>query len=428
MQIVTGSLAVENKGIDTISVHKAVIMDSIVILTDEDNDVLDTYVFVSTLIKNEKQVKCIVCGASELLKNSICSLMIENERYDIFESDTESFDDEYLNEISDIEQTKEDAEMFVDEQIIKFGSISERLKDNSDDLKLEAAAYIDYLKEILKSGNTDNKNNILVDDMQSRIDSLEEQLKNAKKELEESDDNVKKLEEVNRELKDNLILKDGDISSYVTINTNAVNNSVKYILYFKEVSYVRYMNTFIKILLKIFTLSRINARLIIQDTKRDTNSLYEPLVLVNDKYYMQNKESLYKSTNEFVAIDKSTMILEDYIKNPCDILILYDRTGTAQDLITGNVTKFWVVASKKDVENASRFRIDLKNTFSYMENQLGGLYIERIPEFEVMNENTRIAQYNKLIFNDKQNGNKIKRVIDGILERAHINISSLVKR
>lgn len=427
MQIVTNSAEIESRCAGVIKLNFAEIEDSVVILTEEDTDVLNTYVFVNTLIKNDKGVKCVVCGASELMKNSIGALMFNSEHYNIFESDIESIDEEYINDITDIEQTREEAEMFLDEKVLAYSTVSKKLIEKEDNDCKVGSEYIEYLKSILDSGNTDNKVNIMSVQMKDRIDKKNEEIEQLKSNLESSERNIKQLESLNKSLKDNLISANDSIVSYVTVNTAAIATKAKHILYFKEISYVRYMNTFIEAFMKILELSGVNARLIIQDVRDDRNSRYGSIPVVDDKFYGANRDKLVNSTKEFVAVSKSTAIIEDVLKLDSDILVIYDRTGTAQSLIAGDVTRFFVVGSRREFETATRFRIDPKNTFCYSEDTDDGIHIEKIPDFKSLNENSKVSKINKMVFADKSEKMEPRRVIAAVLERAHINVASLAK-
>ena len=55
------------------------------------------------------------------------------------------------------------------------------------------------------------------------------------------------------------------------------------------------------------------------------------------------------------------------------------------------------------------------------------MYIEKIPEFENMTDNTKTAKINRLAYVDRAAGNKPKRVIDGIFERAHTTADEVVR-
>ena len=406
----------------------AEIVDSIVILTEEDDEILEMYVFVNTLIKSGKAVKCVVAGASDLMKNSICALMYDKEKYDIFESDIESVDNEYLADIQEIQQEAEEAEMYIDKRIIEYGKISKKLLEKDDEDAKVGSEYIEYLKQILENGNTDNKINVLARDMEKKISTQDEEIEKLKIEIEIKDKNIKQLEGINKELKDSLISNNDNVASYVTVNTVAVGSKIKYILYFKEISYVRYMNTFIKAFMRIFEILKVNARLLIQDVRDDTNAKYEGIPVVDDKFYTANREKLLDSSREFVVVSRSTMVIEDVLKTNCDVLVIYDRTGIAQDLISGAITKFFVVGSAKELETSKRFRIDMTNTFCYYDDSDKGIYISKIPDFNNLNENARIAKINKLTFVDKASKGDAKRIVEAVYNRAHIDISSMIKR
>ena len=68
MQIVTNSSEVETRCLGVTKLKYAEIVDSIVILTEEDDEILEMYVFVNTLIKNGKTVKRSMIYSNQTLR------------------------------------------------------------------------------------------------------------------------------------------------------------------------------------------------------------------------------------------------------------------------------------------------------------------------------------------------------------------------
>ena len=142
------------------------------------------------------------------------------------------------------------------------------------------------------------------------------------------------------------------IKSAIFISFRYANNKAL-VLYFKEISYVRYMNTLITLLYTFLHKTGKKFVLLIYDNNNNMVANYNLPITSGDKYAGQ-KSTILNGKYRTVVTEPFQTVIQDAISSndAVDIVIVYDRLRQYEDIVKGNnVTKFFVANSKKDIEN-----------------------------------------------------------------------------
>ena len=152
------------------------------------------------------------------------------------------------------------------------------------------------------------------------------------------------------------------IKSYKTLNTQLIRCKTKQIIYFKELSYVPYVNSTIDAMMKLADMKGLKCKLIVYDDAAATCGKYTPLMIVNGSNYENNRTALINKIKSFVVTEATMNVLNEVVTSEqCfDLVIVYDRMKQTDDIISGNnVTKIFVINSSKDYNaNKSLFKIN----------------------------------------------------------------------
>lgn len=225
------------------------------------------------------------------------------------------------------------------------------------------------------------------------------------------------------------------ISSYQKISTMQHKCNCKAIFYFKEVTYVRFMNTFVIQFLRILRSVKKKAKLVIFDSKNDFSAIYKPLQIVSTDMYLNHKISLIDDADAFVVTEPSTIVVEDMIKRELDVLIIYDRLKLNKDMVDGgNVYKYWVINSSSDYEALSEYSINSLYCISGPNAIKGGIGIPAIKGYKELtkahkmyrilrmpNSNESIAETDSV--EGTQRDKKTASIMLNMFDRAHIEVN-----
>jgi hypothetical protein len=446
-----------------------------VIIIDKtcDDSLSDYYMLVNSALKHQNRVIAISVMDENRLFRSLAALMVTYNDYDIYEvAEKEAISAEYLlkleNRTPDYSEVQTyiggDVTAYSDMNMILFGIQSlaeegnpEALKSFLEDHMLSIDNLTTSLNMMKKTCDLFNSNELV-----GEINNLKEHEKRLNKNLADKEtalaeakhdrdenkvaaDTLKreneKLKEKNKELQDNGGGSgDATIRSFRTVNTSMLaGNRAKIVLYFKEVSYVRYTNTLVSIIFEQIKLMKLKTKLLIYDTGSEMYNIYKPLRVVTGSDYFSEKTSLIKKVEKFVVAEPVQTIIEDILKSDeqFDVVIIYDRMHTNLDVVAGNlVTKFFVINSRDDYD---RLKDQLKiNDTSYIITNaessinMGGknnewgpigdrnfIDIPTIPEFkkkELNSSSFAISRYKRQAGTLTQ-----KPIIDTIIEKSKIN-------
>lgn len=187
----------------------------------------------------------------------------------------------------------------------------------------------------------------------SKLSSYEESLTKLKREKEDLIEKAKVLEASSQSVPTG----DSPYTNYQPVKlTQIKGNRIRTVIYIKEVTRPKYINTFVtqfyNYLYENCVTTRGKVKLVIYDNKVDFGILYNPLTQVNSNNYFEQKANIMNS-NMLVFTDPNPVYLTDLaIHSKAEYLVFYDRLGRSADLVYGDaVIKYYTFASKRDLIN-----------------------------------------------------------------------------
>lgn len=351
-----------------------------------DGDLPKYYKFINIAMKNHNRVILISMADKNKSFKPLASLLITFDNYDIYEVEgKESLSANYLKALEDREpdycevQTYigGDITAFSDMSMILFGIESLVEEGNEAALKSFLEEHMLSIENLTTSLNSMKKTCELFNsnELVNEVNSLKDKEKKLSKAVAEKDETLKdikherdehkvtaenlkreneKLKEKTKELQEQSTGSGSTITSFKTTNTQLLKgNKTKIVLYFKEITYVRYTNTLVTILFDYLKRKGLKTKMLIYDTGSELYSTYNPLRVITGSDYATDKSNLINKIEKFVVAEPSQMIIEDILTADVgfDVVIIYDRMHTQNDVVDGNlVTKFYVINSRKDYE------------------------------------------------------------------------------
>lgn len=429
----------ETIDIDSDSLGNASESEIIVVLGENSTGQLNKYyVAIKNILSPKKLNRLIIIldGTTSNIRKQICMLCVSMECYDIYTVDDLSIvDKEYVDTLLNRNPTEEEVETFVGSDLIAYSELSQfviklnalALDNNTDGIQELIAGnkniiydfppLIDYMKRIVDTHNTGL--NAKLSELQLEIDRLSEDNKSLKLDLHTKIEALEKtstsLEGLESEIKDyrykckNLEeqLEESDSSGlykYIPIKVNKVKGvKVKCIIYFKEISPVLYINSLIKYLKECisvyFTDENLKAKIVVYDRPGDFAAIYSPLTMVSGSKFHDNPDIL-DGGKDLLITEPNMGITEALLKVDSDILIIYDKLKSNQDLVEGNtVTKFTVIGSSSDItklEQSRSTKLERDKVIANVGACQGSLYINYIEDFKKAGNTAKMSKYCRL--------------------------------
>ena len=435
--------------------------DVVTIVLDKSTEDLSScyYNLANQAISN--QCRLILIGVGELTATfrSIASNMILYKKYDIYQvSKADEVNASYMDKIEKRTPDLEEVKQFIDGDIIAYSEISNHIfainslvnEGNLDGLREYVENNINSIDSIVIALNRlkETADRFNTAEFDENIKQMAESIEQKVKELEAKDEeisNIKhekdvitvELDTLKRELKN---LKEfgqapaqssaqgtSVIKNYQTLQTQMVQSNKAIVLYFKEISYVKYMNTFVNMICEHLKTRKVSYKLLIYDSSAFVRKY--GMQTINASNYTQYKSALVKELSSAVITEPFNQVLTDMLQ-AVDVLIVYDRYGKSNDILKGNVvTRYLVINSKNDmnmVYNYSelingkpdpRFIITSdENTFVNQDKQAPKfLTISYIDGFSSSSDSKKIQSYNKLgisRYTEDPNAKLIRKVLD----------------
>jgi len=446
----------------------------VVILDSENNfEFIKIYTAVKKILINKNKVVFIYSEENKYWK-IIALIFILYENYNIYKlEDIAELNNEYIKELFKRNATPEEVRTFITPELISIEKLDEillQLKNLITAGELQKAVeitaeYADVLESSIEALNwlKTQADGLL----QQKINTQSEELEKAKVEIEmykaeleeiirerkeiqaQNDELLKEItdlknahtpkedtEKLKKEIKtlkkkleileEQASSSEPVISTYAEVQTALVKCRVKSIIYFKEISYVKYMNSLVIKLFKIIAdFYKVKAKLLIYDNKNDFLQIYKPLNVIGSKEYAANREQIVTQLEKVVIVEANPAIIEDIIKTDYDVIILYDRMKRAADIVSGNnIYKYWVINSIKEFSILMQgSKIDksqaILGKYAYKEN----LFIPDLGEqYEGNTESARTSMY----MNAEHPYYK-KSLLDLIIEKAKIEEIARIK-
>ena len=397
------------------------------IMDEKINDIKDSAVvlYIDQNFDNESTVY--YNGANKLLQNrnrlylvgtmdecktfiSIASLMLLYNNYDIYTVANKTLmTKEYVDNILERQPDYQEAITYIGGDVVSYSNLSnvlfglESIIDEGESEKIKK--YIEdnlgvfenmthTINQMKKTADMFNSDELVSDikdikneksKIEDKLASTEEEVKNIKHENEEQKIIIETLKRDYNKIKETAkvpvvgISDENDIlSRYNEIKMQNIKYTVKAVLYFKEISYVRYTNTLMKQLMEYFRFKELNAKLIVYDNKTELSAVYKPLNCISGSTYNAHKETmLSRDKKEVIVGEPGISLLNDVLtqsKDPCDIVIVYDRAGFKDDIVSGNnVSRFFVINSEKEYRELQKVLgiKDIKNVITAEGSTIG---------------------------------------------------------
>lgn len=435
---ITGATALTNTGKTLAS------SDQLLILLDKStNDKLyEYYQLVTRNILSKCKVILLMLNTESSIRKQLCMLMAAYHRYDIYSVDDISvITSEYVNNLVSRSPSLDEVQTFIGGDISAYSNISslvlgisklvesadmEALKvyieENSDSIK-QFSEVVDYMKRVVDTANSGDYTKSInalktsLESAKAEIDAAELRCKTAendKNKLAEDNSTMKKDVAAAKakitELDQQLASKAPVIKSYSELNTALIKCRVKHIMYFKEISYVAYINSLVSSIYQALTTKELRVKLLIYEQKSSLSAVYAPLQVIGSTEYLNNRDSFISQIGKMVVVEPNQTIIQDILqldKAPYDVVIVYDRMRQSTDIVTGNnVYKFWVANSMREVKALqSTLKIELPHVITRPEENVDGLsiHIAKIPDYKQCTEYSRLTKYTKLSFGGSDN-------------------------
>lgn len=268
---------------------------------------------------------------------------------------------------------------------IKLSSLEKELKRALEDkteveqVSVKLKESVDNLKNVVTQQEEDNKR------IQHKLTKYEETLENLQKEKAVLEEQTKQLQ--------SSVQSSGTVgfTSYTPLNmTQIKGNKVKRIIYIKEISKPRYINTLVTLLLYCLNTkgntTKNKTKLLIFDSREDFANVYYPIQQVNTNTYFDVKTDIL-SQDKVVFTDTNPTYLSDIMTGGnTEYLIIYDRLGQQKDLVFGAaVIKFYTFASKNELVCFKKKYNDVDETRVIMNSPSGVVNTLEIQEVSGFN-------------------------------------------
>lgn len=453
-QLVAGYTSVEIDDRRLLENDKSFII--VALTEDTSNELSRYYNSIRDILLTNSKLMVVIVGKESKIRKHIMNLMANYRNYNIYKVDgLATIDITYCNNICNREPSLDEVQQFIGGDVSAYSELSailtgvKALAEQNDVEHLKGfieqhydsidscTELIEYMKKIVDTTNSGELTGI--------ISNLKEKLADSARDLTNSQVQVKELRALNEELQENTAslqqemkrvnakvaslqeaadnASSGIITTYSEINTPSIKCVPKHILYVKELSYVRYMNSLITYMVALLKTSmNLNVKVIIYDAQVGV-PVYAPLSVVSYEEYKNNKSNFIKSTEQFVVIEPNPAILTDILTSltpSFDVVIVYDRMRQVPDIVSGNnVAKMFVINSKHDFE-ACKQKLRITETSTIIaghDSDINDLvddtiFIPTISGYASSTKSARTAKYRKM---QDQKGNNIMDFIFGKL-------------
>lgn len=319
-------------------------------------DYLKSIVSRVNLKEYEKKIEAIEKSLEEItkerdeantkLKEAKDSLIEAENKQKSIQSELENLGkerDEAKGKVADLESQIEKAR----EDAGDAGAIQKKLADK----EVENKALSERLQQEIESREQSNK----------QLESEKADKEKAFQELDRFKAELDSLQVRYSDLEKQKLAENGNymvFRNYISLNTARIQCKTKAILYFKEISKIPYINSLVIAIMNYLDMQKINVKLLIYDNPNGFSAMYNPLNIVNSAEYFSKRESYITKTPQFVVAEPNQAIIDDILKsnNPVfDVVIIYDRMKQMEDIVIGNnAYKYWVVNSRKEIEELSK--------------------------------------------------------------------------
>lgn len=431
----------------------------ILVLDESTNDKLNDYYERATdILTSRNRLFLIVVAKESKIRKAMCNLVTNYRNYDIYRVDSkDTITSEYLNTAIERHPTIDEIQSFVggdvsgyaDIGIIILGIDDLVTRGDLEGLKRfieehvgsieNLTAVVEYMKKTVDTTNSK--------EMISRIEELKLKIREADNKLgftEAENNKIKdenlKLKEAgetskrelakamskNKEMEQNASHNTPIMQSYSEINTSLIKCKVTSVIYFKEVTYVPYVNSLITNLLQILKMKKKKAKLIIYDNKVGITNIYKSLSIIGGNEFVTGKANFVSNVETFVVVEPNPTILTSILESSdpaFEVVIVYDRMRQLTPVVSGNnVVNWFIVNSSRDFKETQQQlrKMDKSNVITRAGTTIGGesLNIPFIPDYG-SSETTGSAKISKYMKLQAEGNNKL--IINTIFEKSRID-------
>lgn len=435
-----------------------IIFDSSTKSSQQDSNVI--YRMINRFIGKIDNIALIVTDKYDNNAKMLELLLVRNNKYNIFVvDDATDIDEEYIESIMDMTPSIDELKEFIGNDIAVYSramniletvvaaanksdsTIAEMIREHREDIssitktmKLlqtgldeakEASAYSQGSSSVVS--NAENERNLkeirrlcsVVEDSErenGRLNGIIEAINKENTELREFKESQQKMRAENIKA-----------DKYITLNVDRYINSiemgkkkpeVKSVIYIKEVTPCRYINTLITMLQKYITSRGFrNTKVVIFDKKGFSNFKYGKLKIVDAGSYEKEKQA-DRLGNIFVASEVARNIIESLLTD-CQFVIIYDRMNKDDDIVVGRtVNKYYVVnGEKEEIELERRVNVDKSRVITNFGVDKGMISVREIFDFKIMSPSGRLAAY----VNMPSTIDVTKSILDIILDESGVS-------
>lgn len=360
----------------------------------EENDKATEYRAVKKLIENKNRVFIIGTEKSNTFR-VMATLLVSMSKYDVYlVMSEEDINPSYLDTCVEREPTLVEVQEYIGGDIVAYSDITTMLymiesyvadedieslqryiEENGKTLSNMAMA-IDFMKKSADLTNS-KEATLEIEDLRNKLSSTKMALSNAEQSIEElreaksgtAEDNEKakrEREELLEKIKDlQNQLENGVsvINNYKELNITYEQHKIQRVLYFKEISYIPYIRSFVTNLAEMMSKEKLRVKLVIYDNQTDMYEQYTEsgMRVISGKNYSGSKGTI-TGDNPFVVSEPNLAITKAIIgsEEGYDVLIIYDKMHKYENIIEGNnVTRIYVTSSSNEFM-AVRGKLKLK--------------------------------------------------------------------
>ncbi len=411
---------------------------NVVLVVRKDNlyNTYEYYSKIKEIITNNNRAILIIEGDTYDTARELCLLMALYRNYNIYlVEDINIIDKEYIDSLIAREPSDIEISTFINSEILAHSEIDNILLDLNSTIEDN---NIEGLKEIIEK-NRDTISNFLnainymrsavdkstqadeiIEELTDKVDSIESSLLATQGKYNVAIKDIEELKSENSRLKETHTPKNGTpvITDYNELQTQRIQCRTKIIIYFKEISPISYISSFVTRFMDILTkLKKFKVKLMIYDTKHSFINNYAPIPIIGSTEYINDRDLVVNKLDKIVAVETNQALIEDVLTSNWDIVIIYDRLKQSKDIVSGNnVYKYWVLNSMSEYTAMKKtFNIDKERIISRVGLFPESLSIQDIPDYKEHTASAKLADY----LNMKSIGSK--NITNSIIETANID-------
>ena len=443
----------------------------IVILIDKscEQNTGNYYRLIDKCLRNHNRVILVSVADDNKLFKPLASLMTTFSAYDIYEvADRNALTAKFIEKVEKRNPDYNEVQTFIGGDVTAYSDLNNILygiesiinEGNIESLKAFIEEHMGSIENLTFTINNMKKTCDIFnsDELIDEINKLKKNIEDENKKVEELSKSIEDtkldrdkykaasenlqiklngMQDTNEQLKMQNETAGSVIHTYKDVNTQMLKCRAKIILYFKEISYIPYMNSLITNIMQVLEMQGYSNKLLIYDSTAGIYDMYKPIQIITGKEFDSQKDTLVNKTPKFVVAEPNQMILESILLSErCfDVVVIYDRMKGYTDIVSGNnVTKFYVINSAHDFDSVSAklklldtsFLIthvnsslpkdqkrNLKRTGEGLPTFLDIPYIE---DYSKSTESAKVSKYLKL----KTQQSKLP-LVNTILEKSRIN-------